>query len=522
MTGSKSAIIDLSVEKNIRNSSPGEFVMHLVPGGPKGINSTPVWQDILTPQSLVVIGMQRFSHQQIVMVGLVKSVRDATSWRPGQGVSRSVEVRGEDFQSLFIQQNYYLQLYLAFTTQNALGSYAFLANAGIGLNYVTPDQLGSQWFSIVMAGKQGILSQLSFAYQSTRLTFYDLMSTYFQPFDAPIDIPVSDNFYSSEGNWFDKFSQIFPFPWYEMFISTAPLGYYGAIPGQRAGYPVTMAALPGAEAVAPVLAARVNPLPFTPDNASGNTPIQMDTKAWDALPGFSLDNYGYIQSEVYTSEGEVRNFYIMNPVAITNLWGNNNAQVVPFQYQHGAWIDPASIHRYGLKPQIAEFHWLNDPEGINAKALQSAGDSSLVWESLIAELALRQTSYFEPTPLMRRAQVTMELRPDILPGTKFTYAPYKDGKPWVFYIEGVSHNYAFAGLSTTSLSLSRGLPESVYENSDVLLAIHTGEAQILDGQFVRGLPAIGNGLQPVNGASILNGVMGQVAGIFNQAQPASP
>jgi hypothetical protein len=523
-SGISSSILDLMVSKTLLSKDPGSFAIELVPGGPGGIDATPAWQDIITPKSLVVIGLSRFTHQQIVMVGVVTSVGESTTWVPNRGVQRSLRVVGEDFQNLFICQNFYLQLYLAFTTNNALGSTGFLSSLGLGATPLSPDQIGLQWFNTVMAGQSGILSDLSFFYQGVRLTFTQLMGTFFEPYPGNIKIPVGDYYFSSEGNWMDKFSEIFPFPWYEMFVTTAPQGYYGTEQGQPTGFAIGMEAMPGAVPVSPTLVGRVNPLPFTPGSGSlpPVAPTTVDSTAWSALPTFTLDNFGYLSSAIIATEGEVRNFYVINPKAITQQFGGSNAQVVPFLYQHAAWLDAASVHRYGFKPQTSELIWMNDESGAYAQQLAAGGQGQSDIEQLVATLALKQTSYFEPVTLMRRGQVVMELRPDILPGGRFSYQPYKNSQAnWLFYIDGVTHHYSFNGTSTTALNLSRGLPVDVYNNADLLLAIHTGEAMLQDGVFQRGLPpGIGTGLQPIYTGAILNGVMGNVAGIFGSAQPS--
>ena len=82
---------------------------------------------------------------------------------------------------------------------------------------------------------------------------------------------------------------------------------------------------------------------------------------------------------------------------------------------------------------------------------------------------------FAPYKVMGNTIYSGPLRPDILPGNKFTYNPFKDtslydpslqSNTWDFYIEEVTHHYVFAGKSSTTLKLTRGLPSSIYNRED--------------------------------------------------------
>jgi hypothetical protein len=514
LTGSQAGILTASVSKNIRSSGAGTFTLNLSPGGPNGTANGPWWEDILTPMSLVVIGMQRHAYSQIVMIGVVTSVTGSTAWMPGKGTQQGIQVSGEDFTNLFINNNFYLQLYQSMSP--AAAAPGFLQGLKVGDTNTPPAQMGSIWYNNVMAGTSGIMSDVSFAFpitQTSRVTFNQLMATLFEVFPSSVEIPMGDTYLSSEGNWLQKFQEIFPFPWYELFVSTSPEGYYGPY---QAKSPLSLTALPNAKPSSPCLIARVQPLPILPFNG-GALPTSMDMTRFDGLFNYTPDSGGYNADVMSLSEDEVHNFYVLNPLGFTNLVGGGNANQVPFAWNHAAWIDIASIHRYGLKPRISELNWLYDPKGVAAKT--QGQDAFTQLDNLVGQLALWQAGYFEPTPLMRKVAVTLELRPDILPGSTFTFAPRKDGIDWLFYIEGVTHEYTFGGTSATTLQLSRGLPVSVYSDQALLTAIHTGNAMLKNGEYTQGLPPlIGTGLQPVNSNSISSGLMGQIAGIFNTFQ----
>jgi hypothetical protein len=124
-------------------------------------------------------------------------------------------------------------------------------------------------------------------------------------------------------------------------------------------------------------------------------------------------------------------------------------------------------------------------------------------EELVGTLSLQMPAYCEPTPNMLSGPMTMELRPDIIPGNRFAFAPYRDGVQWTFYISAVSHSMAFGSRATTTLSLTRGLPTSVYQDNALMLALCTGNAMRQNGQIVAGLPpGSGSGLAPLNIATL--------------------
>jgi hypothetical protein len=249
----------------------------------------------------------------------------------------------------------------------------------------------------------------------------------------------------------------------------------------------------------------------------------MDFTAWDLLPAAILENNGFIQSSIVSSEGDVRNYYVIAPLNSTQSYGSNNADIVPFVLRHAAWVDFGSVERYGFRSQVSEVHWMIDIDGKGAQQNAAAGNGDSALDQLMATLGLRQTSYYEPIPLMRQAIVTQEMRPDILAGIRFSYAPYRTGEMWDFYIESVHHSYIFGHSATTTLALSRGLPHSVYSNEDLMLNMSIGNAMVQDGIYMKGLPkGSGPPLQPVNSAAISSGLMAQLAGIFGTPQGVPP
>jgi hypothetical protein len=113
---------------------------------------------------------------------------------------------------------------------------------------------------------------------------------------------------------------------------------------------------------------------------------------------------------------------------------------------------------------------------------------------------------------MLQGQVTIPLTPTMLVGTRFRYAPFKDGVPWDFYVTGFKHRFVFGGQCMTTLTLSRGLPADVYADANLLQAIFTGNAMRQNGEYVIGLPAgTGPALQVIETPQQAATLAGQMA-----------
>ena len=527
LSGNNASLLDLSVSKNIRGQV-GTFSMLLAPGGPYGLNARPSWTDLLTPMSLVVIGIARGSYREIVMIGVVQSCQETQDWRTNKGVMRTISVVGADFQYFFSLASYYTLSFLAGTSAAVVGGEAGLqALLSDSLLSATPNAFGEAWYKKIMAGPQSIMASLSFPYNGGRVSFYDMVAQFWEPYDSNIEIPFADYFMLSEGSWQQKFMKVFPFPFYEFFVTTCPKGYYPgtALPSPNVIPATTYLNLPGFPDSSPQIVARVNPLPWTrPTQAASNSgtfpQVEWDQSYWLNLPVYTTNENSGIENRIYFDDSEVRNFYVINPVQLSALFGQSNSSNSPFIYTFASFADVASIHRYGYRPQIQDIEWFYDSAGQYAQSLAAGGGTPEDFQTFVQQLALRQTSYFEPTPNMAKGQITMRLRPDIFPGTTFEFTPYKNQELWKFYIEGVSHRFTFGGMSTTTLTLSRGLPNAVYADSNLMIALSTGNAQRKDGVYQAGLPSgLGPPLTPVNYQNIVGqGLIGDIAQIFNKAQ----
>ena len=490
----------VTVRKSLRGDSVGTFDIQLAPGGPRGPEDPITWSQIITPMSHAVLGMSRGRDRAIVMDGVVTGVGESQVWQTDQqGVSsagRGQGISGGDFGWFFRTFNYYALTFYGLTAGTPVGGAldfvpgslaAKLSEGAIGGSDAAssnPVVVGKVWYDIMT----GILAKTVLPMGQQQITFAQMMTRNWENYPQ-VYIPYADFFMTGQESWIEKFQSIFPAPWYEFFITTAPLAAY-KVGTQEAGTPSVLASMPNVTPAGPCLVARVCPVPsFDILNLSqGQTqvPGDIDVSRWNALPiyDFTTMPFGFFSSRVSFSANDARNFYQLNPTGYSTI-ANSNANTVPFPFLFIAAADPASVQRYGFRPQIGTTRWLFDPKGTAAQ------NANVSVQQTILSLTGKLISWFHPLPLMAQADVTIPLAPNVLVGTRFRYAPFKSGEPWDFYIEAFEHNFVFGGRSTTRLSLTRGLPAAIYGDSasdGLLRAIHTGNAMRKQGRYSVGLP----------------------------------
>lgn len=509
-------LLRCNVERNIRGDR-GTFKIDLPPGGSGGPNSTPSWSEIITPNSLVLIGMARGTYRAVTMIGVVRVTVESQRWPVNHPVQRGTHIEGEDFSYFFNSFSWMTLYFLGSSAGAALNE----ANSSLGLPAIlgdgyttgTPSGLATNWFTGLMGGTEGILAKTTFFYQNQPVTFPEAIAYLFEPYD--FTIPFGTTFIQSEGSWAAKFADMLPFPFYELFIITAPSDWPLASLASTGGIEFTIPALGSSVASTPVVVGRLNPLPFVDITVSGQniTFNEMDTQAWNQLPNYVAD-VAFRSSDLFFPTDEVRNFFIINPTWFRTLFGQSNSQLTSFIYSFGGVADTDSIHRFGYRPLIQETSWFSDISGNYAQ-----GSSVNVFNS-VAKLIARLFSYYGPTALMARATVVYPYRPDIFPGSTFTYNPFKGEGSWTFYIEGVGHDFDFGGDAVTTLSLSRGLPSEIYadESGDgLLMGIHMGTVQRINGIYtknpnLKGIQAFGQ-----SPAAVMN-VLGEIAQVYKTPQ----
>jgi hypothetical protein len=476
LTSSNGYLRGASTAKSVSGDA-GSFSLTLSPGGPNG-TTRPTWSQILTPLSLVVIAFMRGAAKQIVMLGVVTNVTEQQQW--GDSTQRVTLVSGMDLTYFFVNTNYYNLTYLFGDAASALPGPSMLAATQLGLaGGVAPAQVGSIWYNTIMTGSEGVLVTTTFNFRGNTLPFKNIFGTLFQPIDTDTVIPMAVNFLADEGSWMGKFQSFFQYPWYEFFIDTAIPGTYheteaiSVIPSSSSQF----------DAVSAIVVARINPLPkLTNTGSNTSTNFSVDLTRWNALPVSTVDTANFFSSQASFTASDVRNFYMINPVNASQLYGGDNGSIAPFPMTQLVFKDQGSVNRYGYLPQVFETQWFIDPNGVMAQQNAANGNFNAI-QTLVNDLLTRAVGVVHPLVLMASATVTMSLRPDIRIGTVFQYIPFKDGTLWDFYIESVSHSFPFGAQATTTLVLSRGLPHTVYQTPKLLTAILTGTAVRQNGSY---------------------------------------
>jgi hypothetical protein len=229
--------------------------------------------------------------------------------------------------------------------------------------------------------------------------------------------------------WMDKLMAIFPYPWYECFVTTAAENEYKLPEGSQGfedkGTVFSMSTMLNVVPAGPKLVIRVNPWPFfgaiPPGSNSGTaTPGELNMKRWNALPlfDFTKAGYGFINSTISFGAEGAYNFYQFNPSAYSGQMGINTANNIPVLFQWIAAGDAASIQRYGFRPYIGTTHWMFDPQG------DVAQHPDLNVQNTVLQLTANYASWIHPEPLMAHATITVPLNPALAIGNKFRYAPF--------------------------------------------------------------------------------------------------
>lgn len=519
----------VTVRKSLRGDGVGTFDIQLAPGGPQGPEDPITWSQLITPMSHAVLGMSRGTDRAIVMDGVVTAAGETQAWRTSSdGISsagRGQGIGGADFGWFFRSFNYYALTFYSLTAGTNVGGAldfvpgslaAKLSQGAIGgsdAESSNPVIVGKAWYDIMT----GILAKTVLPQGQQQVTFAQMMTRNWEKYPN-VFIPYSDFFMTGQESWSEKFQSIFPAPWYEFFITTAPASAYKA-GDQDVGTPSQLTSMPGLTPAGPCLVARVNPVPSFDIISVGGTqvPGDMDVSRWNALPLYDFTSlpFGFIRSSISFAANQACNFYQLNPTGYSTIT-SSNSNSVPFLFLFIAAADPASVQRYGFRPQIGTTRWMFDPKG------GAAQNADISVQQTVLNLTGKMVSWFHPAPLMASAEVVVPLSPSILVGTRFRYAPFKDGETWDFYVEAFEHTFVFGGDSQTRLTLSRGLPSAIYADSTstgLLRAIHVGNAMRQLGRYTIGLPEGAElALQIISTPDQATQLTGHLAAVFQTPQ----
>ena len=500
-------------------------------------NANADWLSLINLNSLVIIRMGRgagkdphgVSRNQTVMVGVVSQVQEGIEWESGSKVVRTIQIQGQDMSYYLTQQSYY-----TFTGFGILAGFLKGHSHNIGDQNYSPQAAGNVWFNEIMLGSNGLLSPVSFPIPSSnsalganRTPLANILVSNFQEYVYSDIVPVYLSLYQSEGIWYDKFMNIFPFPLYEFFVNTVPSNIptqslenisvtvdknptvFGGVPFPVSNYLMNKSGI--YDGGYPVVVARTNPNPFLNYDTSSNS-WSVNTSYWDQLILYKPDTEGYINTNFQYENSDIGNMFLYTPTLLSTIFGNSVSNIGPLALFFGGFVNFRSLAKYGYRPQQLSPYWFYAPtktvvtkpvtETINGVTLTASPQFLQNMVSIMAQFA----SWYNPNPNLMRATVTLPLRPDIIAGNRFEYAPPKVATPqnhsgnYMFYIYGVTHQYTMGGPSTTQLYLSRGLPSFVYNTPQLLTSLLKGELERVDGEFVtppeNTIPVINNSPVP--------------------------
>lgn len=492
---SETQLLRVSVNKHIRNNTGGHFSILLSPGGPQGINDKTAWAQILVPNSMVHIRMARGEYAYTVMVGVITGVQESQEWQANNRAGRAIEIRGVDFSLFFTNFSYFTLQSFGLVASNVFSSLGGLAeiNGQKGIVLGSPSQAGEAWYKSIMAGDNGILSTLTWNINNSIVHYNDLVNYGFEDYPSTngIIVPVSLNFLNGEATWAEKFHTLYPFPLYEFFIATLPTSFASSNSYVNVAADAKQQSNRFYKESYPNVVARVNPLPYAIYNPT-TSKWSWNSTRWDKLTTYSEPSF--MKSNVRMDFSEARNLYQFLPKYSNALLGTSTSNLVSAMEILGQMMDFSSLARFGYRPCIIESLWFSDPAGHYAVQNAANGKTNQDFTTLAAEITSRIASYYEPTPSMYRGSVVTNLRPDIFVGNKFQYAPFKGDSDYLFYIEGVTHNWEFGGNSNTTIEIARGLRVTEYEDRTAMIGLHTGTQHRIDGYIQS--PAYPHGYTP--------------------------
>ncbi len=496
-SGAQSGILQAQITKNIRDRNGGKFVLHLAPGGPNGVADSTSWTSILTPASLVIIYLSRGGSQRIVMMGILNSVEESQIWQNNR-VIRTIKIQGCDFTYFFNAFSYYTLTYLGFLPSLPAPAAGWVIGRFKGQFYGTPDSVAVDWLGVMLGNSiashnLGILSQTYVTYQGNQIFLSQLFSYWFEAFvEAELAyMPFYADYFNSEGSWSDRFYAMLTWPYYEFFITTAEVGDYpdlGLIANSRAfgnsfGYAQVATStinVANYNPVSPTIVGRVNPLPWVAYPQLGGVQSAINRSRWDELNTYTLGAFSFIDSTVQYNSNDAFNFFGVNTMmtnAIAAQAGTSNANLFGVEIL-GAIIDPYGIKTYGFRPYYNQVRWLTLPPTAISKPNTNFNIANTA-DTLLGKLA----SYYIPSPNLLDGTITIPMWPDVLPGNKFLYNPFKNTNVYEFYIEGVTHTYVFGGRSKTTLNVGRGALLSDYNDPNILPGMHLDSYVRVNGVF---------------------------------------
>jgi len=381
-----------------------------------------------------------------VMIGLISSIqRSLFIGRNGEPQAQ-IQVLGSDAAKVFIRG---MVTYFSFVGASLLGVQEFVPAAVFN---APPDQV----IALLLDRIYRQILRLQVRGPGGPLSFWDLFGYRLETFSGPIPAGMDNAFLYGEGTFWSFFAKIASPPFHEIFLDTRRTQKLFDIELQEAKAPVfTM----GQDASAPVLFLRPAPFPVAEvlslmpqtirSKATGAevpllAPVDLtiNYQAWNELTTYEVDREGMVgedgvRESLTRSDHEQYNVY--------QLFGQYAVLGQIMQILNVAPIvDVEKLWTYGYKPMIANT-WL------------VSGDDGADWKTFHTALMWRLAGWHCLNDQFLSGQKTFKLMPHVHIGGRLR--DRSSGRPFLFYIERVIHEFIQNERATTTLGLTRGLPE---------------------------------------------------------------
>lgn len=189
-------------------------------------------------------------------------------------------------------------------------------------------------------------------------------------------------------------------------------------------------------------------------------PTIRSRERWDAIPSHTLE-LGDVKNRVLVSDGSSRcNYWEMIILTLSGSSFSTRAivqQIGGFRVGQPGNVpiyDLDSIRKHGLRKHTDSTRYLpmND-RSASANTVAPWLQVAVTWQRIIHD-------WFVTAPKQLTGTIeTTYLRPEIRIGTRLKERRF-DGSTWEYYVEGVSHHYAYPSEGSTTLTVTRGQPET--------------------------------------------------------------
>jgi hypothetical protein len=433
------------------------------------------WADKIRPQNLVVVQMMNHTGAQgpdgagelhTVMIGLVDQVTQAVAINQQGKPERVITVTGRDAGKMFTQG---MVTYWNFLGANLLGANSFV---DVSVFNAKPSIIIRELLTNIYER----FMRATFRVYGTDVTFWDLLAYDLSSYDAELPLGLDMKFIVGEGSFWSFFVKVASPPFHELFIDTRRATTTDAVSRETKAPRYTL----GKDGSAPTVVLRPTPFPYlTPpanpskyrvEGAGGEEVITVQEvsvidREWDNLVRHEVGHTDGLRGEpmgeqLSRSDREQYNLYMPQPTY----------PVIPerlFTLSVPPILDRARFHRYGYRPLTPPCELIQPKQG--------ADYTEPIFE-FYTKLAWRLASWNVMNDQFKSGTKTLQLSPHLHVGERLV-----DRSPWQhevyeFYIEGVTHRYVFGGACTTTVGLTRGLPEETYARFGELAAEHGLEA----------------------------------------------